>query len=425
MTVYDRWHLTHPPADATPCRCSRGKNKLYPGADHGQGDRWQVRYRDEAGKQRKRNFAKKDGKDPERCADAFDAQITDQLNKDNYTDPDAGKRPFKDYAEEIVANRAVGETTRYQMRTQLARHVYPMIGETELRKISKRPSTIQALIARMERAGLGAGTIKVVMAYVSMVLNCALDDGLIARNPCKAPSVVLPAADKTELVVWTAEMVSALREALPERYAAMVDCGAGLGMRQGEVFAFGPDDVEWLSLEPVVRVDRQIKVIGGKLVYDLPKGRKARTVELSPDRQVALAEHMRRFPPAAVTLPWRTRDGEPVTKRLFFTDGSGRPLHRAEFNPGVWHVALKKAGIPATRENMQHALRHYFASVLLTEGENVKAVSLWLGHHSPDITLKIYTHVMPKSGARMRKVIDKAMEPAAEDARPTSHGEGS
>ena len=37
---------------------SRGRTKLYPSADHGKGDRWQVRWRDADGKQCKRNFAK-------------------------------------------------------------------------------------------------------------------------------------------------------------------------------------------------------------------------------------------------------------------------------------------------------------------------------------------------------------------------------
>ena len=69
MSVYDRWHKTRPGPGEEPCReHSRGRTKLYPTADHGKGDRWQVRWRDETGQQRKRNFAKRDGTDPERHA---------------------------------------------------------------------------------------------------------------------------------------------------------------------------------------------------------------------------------------------------------------------------------------------------------------------------------------------------------------------
>lgn len=419
MAVYDRWHLSHPPEDAQPCRCSRGKTKLYPGTDHEKGDRWQVRWRDENGAQRKRNFAKKDGLDPETCAEAFDAKV----RVDPYFDPAAGQKPFRPYAEDVITNRSVDVNTRAQMRGRMAKHVYPVIGDTALHALSRRPSLIQSLVASMERAGLGASTLGVVMADVGMVFNSAIEDGLIARNPCRASSVRLPMAEKKELTVWTAEQLSAVREALPGRYAAMVDCGGGLGVRQGEIFALSPDDIEWLSPEPFVRIRRQVKVIGGGLVFDLPKRRKTRTVPLSPERQIALAEHMRMHPPATVTLPWRTLDGKPTTARLFFTGPGGAPLHRSDFNPDIWKPALRQAGLDDGRENGMHALRHYFASVLLTEGESIKAVSLWLGHANPTITLRVYAHFMPQSDARMRKVIDRAFGSASGDGgaiRPAS-----
>ena len=42
-----------------------------------------------------------------------------------------------------------------------------------------------------------------------------------------------------------------------------------------------------------------------------------------------------------------------------------------------------------------HALRHYYASVLLAGGVDVRALSEYLGHHDPAITLRIYAHLMP------------------------------
>lgn len=47
-----------------------------------------------------------------------------------------------------------------------------------------------------------------------------------------------------------------------------------------------------------------------------------------------------------------------------------------------------------------HALRHFYASVLLDAGENVKALSLYLGHSVPGFTLRVYTHLMPSSETR-------------------------
>lgn len=47
-----------------------------------------------------------------------------------------------------------------------------------------------------------------------------------------------------------------------------------------------------------------------------------------------------------------------------------------------------------------HALRHFYASVLLDAGESIKALSEYLGHHDPSFTLRTYMHLMPNSEAR-------------------------
>lgn len=53
-----------------------------------------------------------------------------------------------------------------------------------------------------------------------------------------------------------------------------------------------------------------------------------------------------------------------------------------------------------------HALRHFYASVLLDAGESVKAVSEYLGHSDPALTLRVYAHLMPTSRERTRKAVD-------------------
>ncbi|GAA2382660.1 hypothetical protein GCM10010404_43890 [Nonomuraea africana] len=54
-----------------------------------------------------------------------------------------------------------------------------------------------------------------------------------------------------------------------------------------------------------------------------------------------------------------------------------------------------------------HALRHYFASVLLDAGESIKALADYLGHQNPGYTLRTYTHLMPGSEGRTRSAIDQ------------------
>lgn len=59
-----------------------------------------------------------------------------------------------------------------------------------------------------------------------------------------------------------------------------------------------------------------------------------------------------------------------------------------------------------------HALRHFYASVLVDAGESVKAVSEYLGHADAAMTLRVYAHLMPSSSrAPLDDVFGKAQEP--------------
>lgn len=57
-----------------------------------------------------------------------------------------------------------------------------------------------------------------------------------------------------------------------------------------------------------------------------------------------------------------------------------------------------------------HALRHFYASVLLDAGENIKALSLYLGHANPGFTLRVYTHLMQSRESRTRDAVDGLYE---------------
>ena len=68
------------------------------------------------------------------------------------------------------------------------------------------------------------------------------------------------------------------------------------------------------------------------------------------------------------------------------------------------------AGIEPSRATGMHALRHFYASALLDAGENIKAVSEYLGHTDPGFTLRVYTHLMPSSEDSARRAIDAVFE---------------
>jgi integrase len=221
-------------------------------------------------------------------------------------------------------------------------------------------------------------------------------------SPCT--SVKPPKAPAARVQPWPAAWVDGVREAMPARYRALADLGAGLGLRQGEAFGLAAEDIDWLRR--IVHVRRQVRIIGSTLCFAPPKGGKERDIPLPDSIALRLSAHIAACPPVPVSLPWKVPVGKPVTASLLFTAPGGAALHRSGFNAVAWQPALRGTGLPCSRENGMHALRHYFASACLYNGVDIRALASYLGHHDPGFTLRTYVHLMPSADDRMRQAVD-------------------
>ena len=71
----------------------------------------------------------------------------------------------------------------------------------------------------------------------------------------------------------------------------------------------------------------------------------------------------------------------------------GRPATK-----GRWQGTFRRAGIDyRKRAESIHALRHSYASVLLTQGVSIKELAGYLGHTDSGFTLRTYTHLVSSS----------------------------
>jgi len=355
------------------------------GDRYGKGQRWRARYLDPEGHERSQMFARRAD------AERFLSTVAADVLRGAYVDPSAGKVTFEDFARSWLVSRTFDESTRVAVELRLRLHAYPHLGDRELRDL--RPSAIQAWVSRLH-ADLAPRYVRVIFANVSSVLSAAVDDGLIARNPCRAGSVKAPPVNPEKIEPWPVEQVTAVIDALPDRYRAVGVAAAGCGLRQGEAFGLRVCDLDFLRHR--INVEQQVKLVGANLVIARPKNRKTRTVPLPDSVAVELAEHLRRYPA--------------VGEALVFTSREQKPLNRGYFNPHIWKPALKAANVPPLRSNGMHALRHFYASVLIINdaGESVKAVAEYLGHADPGFTLRVYAHLFPASEDRARKAVDRA-----------------
>lgn len=410
----DRWHATVKGPHGKPVKVRTNRHPANGG--NPKSARWRARYLDPDGRERNRSFATKV------MAEKFLTEVEHSKLAGSYRDPDAGRVTLRKYAKDWVKGYHAESTRGEALRSQLDNHIVPGLGAHTLAQLAARPSIIQQWLTGLPLGRASAGQ---VLITLGAVLSAAEDDGLIPRNPCKTASVRLPKAPHRKVVPWTAVQVAAVRESLPARYRAMVECGAGLGLRQGETFAIGPDEIDFLRRK--VHVRRQVKRVGGRMWFAAPKGGRERDVPLADRVSLALAAHIAEYPPVRVTLPWNDpgskRHGQLVTETVMFTGHGGGAVNASTFNGQAWARGRKAAGTAHDPyQDGMHALRHYFASVLLAGGVDIRALSEYLGHHDPAITLRIYAHLMPQAETRALGAIEEALR--VEDHGPGTAQEG-
>jgi integrase len=359
---------------------------------YGQGKRWRARYLDPAGNERSTTFARK--QDAERFLTAVAADVL----RGAYVDPDAGKVTFAEFAGRWLEAQTFGDSSREATELRLRLHACQHFGQRELRAI--KPSVIQAWLRKLQQ-GLAPSYVRTIFTNVSAVFSAAVDDALIATNPCQAKLVRLPKRDTEKVEPWTTAQGRAVIAALPRRYRAIAVVTAGCGLRQGEAFGLRVRDVDFLRRR--VNVEQQVKLLGGRVTIDKPKGGKTRTVPLPDAVAVEVAEHLRRYPASGDDLVFASREH--------------RPINRNHFNRYTWRPALDATGIERNRRNGMHALRHFYASVLIDAGESVRAVADYLGHADPGFTLRVYAHLFPSSEERARTAVNRAMADGEDQAR--------
>jgi integrase len=419
--IEDRWYKKGPD----------GKRNI-PTERHGQGKRYKV-----TGIPGVRSRSFPDGKLT--LAKKWLADAQTDSGRGEWYDPRDGSISLSDYVHQYWwPTTRYPPTTRASVWSKVSNHILPHVGSLPLNRIGFEE--IRAWQTRAEQ-DIDVGTLVVTRAHFSTILQAAHKAKRIAANPFRDDDLKAPRLPKSKALAWSQETVRAVRLALPERYRILADLAVGAGLRQGEAFAFSPDDVDGEDINVV----RQIIKVKGRFAFGPPKGNKERVAPCAPELAEAIKEHANRFATVEVTLPWVDPDRPnlswqerpPKTVRLLvttqFTNGvNGGAVTRDTFNDRQWKPALRDVGLieppevtwvepkrgakPWRKEEWDmprqfgfHVLRHTFASVVLAEGESITQLAAWLGHHDPAFTLRTYVHFMPKSGARGRSAIGRFM----------------
>ncbi|MEU6054488.1 site-specific integrase [Streptomyces xanthochromogenes] len=340
--------------------------------------RWQARFRDPGtGQLRSAEDTYATKTDAEVALTHIEADIT----RGQWADPDSGKVQFGEYVDAWLKDRKLSERTRERHEAVIRLYLRPTFGRRPLSSITT------AQVRSWRTAALEqTGEPTVVKAYqiLRAILNTAVDDELIRRNPCRIKGA--DQYDVPERPVLTVPEVYAVADALASRYRLLVLLAAFTGLRFGELASLRRRDIDIEHATLTVR-RAQAEMQTGALFDKAPKSNAgirpvAFPTELLPD----IRRHLDIYAGSG-------RDGH------VFVGSKGGQLRRSNFRDD-WTTAVKKAGV--TSGVHFHDLRHT-GNTLAASGASLRELMTRMGHSTSRAAL-IYQHMVD---GRDREIADR------------------
>jgi integrase len=337
-----------------------GKKTKTPLARHGVGQRWRARWRDPAGNHRTRSFARKGD------AERFLTTIESAKLNGSYVDPNAGKLTVGDWSKRWLATQGhLKPSTKARYDGIVSKQIKPKWSSTPLAQV--KHSDVTGWISDLSAGPLAAATVRYVHRVFALMLDAAVNDGLLYRNP--ATGIRLPRAAKSEKRFLTAQQVDDLADAAGDARLVILTLSYA-GIRWGELAALRAGRVD--TLRRRLEIAEAVTEVRGHLEWGTPKSHQCRSVPIPR----FLADDL-------VTL---TAGKAPDD--LVFTGLRGGVLRNLNFRRDHFDAAATAAGLDGLTP---HELRHTAASLAVASGANVKAVQRMLGHASAAMTLDVYS----------------------------------
>jgi integrase len=204
------------------------------------------------------------------------------------------------------------------------------------------------------------------------ILNTAVGDELIVRNPCTIKGAGIERSP--ERPVATIAQVWALADSVDPRFRCFVLTAAFAGLRFGELAALTRARID-LTARTIAVVENQIELSDGTLLIGPPKSDAGRRTIVMPDALVPeLTAHLDAF-------------AGPRADARVFTGAKGAPMRRRNWW-GKWAAAVEAAEMSGFRF---HDLRHTCNALTAATGASTRELMHRMGHSSAAAALR-YQH---------------------------------
>lgn len=337
------------------------------------------------------------------------SKVTTEIDEGLYLEP--AKMTLSDWMDlwykEYTFDKKYSTLKGY--KAQINKHIRPGIGKYNLSQLN--PMILQRFFNHLSEPNekgkvLSPKSIKNVYIILSGILEQAVENEMISKNPCK--KVKLPKVYNKQITPLTDKQVKDFLEIIStdEIYGTILRVIVFTGLRLGEAMGLTWDcvDFEKGALNINKQLQRRPQKDGGSTLTSVKSG-KPRILKPAPFVMQLLKiryteQIMQKQRSEDLWLAWSNE--EEHKKALVFTNLQGGYLI-----PKRVYLHFKSAAVAIGAPDARvHDLRHTYAVLSLQNGDDIKTVQENLGHASAAFTLDVYGHVSD----RMKKESANRME---------------
>lgn len=279
-----------------------------------------------------------------------------------------------------------------RIEQSLTYQIFPAIGHIQINALTS--NDVQKMINSILETR-SYSTAKKAYNNLNACMELGVQRGEIIKNPVKG--VKLPSSkskEKKAVTAYTPEEIEAIvneakrtyKNGTPVyRYGYLIILILNTGMREGE-----PLYLKWKDVD----LEKRRIYIHGDVVEVKNRDENAESSYICIEQETPKTDKSTRYIPlndnaveALENLRKLIKDKDRVIATKNHTILSPRKVYRTMEN------ILTACNI-TNKTNLVHALRHTFATTLIRNGVDIKAVSEILGHEDVSTTLKIYHHTI-------------------------------
>ena len=305
------------------------------------------------------------------------------------------------------------ESTRLHYIQIYQKHIAPTLGRKQIADISH--AQVQKLVNNLDQDGVGYSTKSRCQILLYDMFSKAILDDYVFKNPAKAIAM----RDKEifeRRVLSEDDQRDFFETAAGTFYNNLFVVAVNTGLRQGELCALTPDDIDFdnhtLEVKRTLLYIKMAEDDKKEFHFGDPKTTSSiRTVPLTKQCEEALKKQLTQR-----NIIFSKLSAKPVEgfEDLLFVTKYGTPLCNELVCEAIGKIVNEINTMRDEADKFEsfscHCFRHTFATRCFEAGVSPKTVQSYLGHSSLQMTMDLYTHVTEDKKLTDIQLLEEKME---------------